>query len=134
MQAIVTKYHGPTEHRGPRISATSGSGHQRVYVDIPDNLVAWGEGAHRLAAVALCKKLDWPAAQLVGGGLRNGYVFVFAPALPADFLDNGGQLWRSASLFTSEAQARGFFGPRFVQWPGVIDNTAGEAEELGVRS
>lgn len=74
-QAIVTKYHGPTNRRDARISATSGSGHHRAYVEIPDNVHADDEEAHHLAAVALCKKLDWPA-KLACGALRNGYVFV----------------------------------------------------------
>jgi len=75
MKAIVTKYHGPTDRRGSRISASDSDGN-RVTIPYPYDLS--GEDCHREAAEALCKKMNWPA-QLIGGGLRNGYVFVFSP-------------------------------------------------------
>lgn len=72
-QSIVTQYHGPTNSRGSRISATSSSG-DRVYISYPHELNS--EDAHASAAVALADKMGWNGT-LCSGGLKNGYVFVF---------------------------------------------------------
>lgn len=72
MQTITTKYHGATNTRGSRISATSESG-QRVTIAYDDALST--EQAHRVAAQALCDKLGWHW-QLVQGATKRGYVFV----------------------------------------------------------
>lgn len=75
MKAIQTRYLGPTNHRGSRITAWAEGGH-RVTIPYPHELS--GEAVHRAAAEALCVKLDWPT-ELVGGGLPNGdYAFCFA--------------------------------------------------------
>lgn len=50
MQAILTRYHGATNYRGSRISATCERG--RIYIDYPHEK-AHGEEAHRAAAQAL---------------------------------------------------------------------------------
>lgn len=75
MKAIKTTYHGPTNTRGSRISATDEDGN-RVSIPYPYELI--GMDAHAQAALALCEKMewDWP---IIGGGLKNNYVFVFAP-------------------------------------------------------
>jgi hypothetical protein len=73
MKAIETKYHGPTNTRGARISATDGDGN-RIYISYPYELS--GEDVHRKAADALCRKMDWPGT-LAGGATKRGYVFVF---------------------------------------------------------
>jgi len=75
MQAIRTKYHGPTNTRGARITATSGSG---LKCTIPYPYELSGEACHREAATALCNKLQWPT-DLIGGELKDGFVFVFKP-------------------------------------------------------
>ena len=75
MKAIVTKYHGPTDCKGARISADDGDGN-RVYLPYPYKLS--GEAVHRAAADALCKKMGWKG-DLVGGATRSGYAFVFMP-------------------------------------------------------
>jgi hypothetical protein len=77
MKAIVTKYHGATNFRGARISATA-EGVGRIYVSYPHKLS--GEDVHRLAAETLCKKYGWELP-LVGGGLPDltGYAFCFIP-------------------------------------------------------
>jgi len=76
MQAIITKYHGPTDTRGSRISATVEAG--RVYISYPYELNI--EEAHRKAAKALQTKLGWDKdhhADIVTGWLRPGeYVHV----------------------------------------------------------
>lgn len=75
MQAILTKYFGPTNSRGSRIKAQCAAGN--VTVSFPYELS--GQEAHRAAAVALCQKLQWlDHGALMGGQLHTGdYVFVF---------------------------------------------------------
>lgn len=72
-QAITTKYVAPTNHRGTRVIATSGSGHRLVW--------SWkyelgSYENHRAAAEALARKLDWRGT-LHGGSTKTGYSFVF---------------------------------------------------------
>lgn len=74
MQAIRTKYHGATNFKGSRITATSASG---IKVTIPYPHELSGQACHQKAADALCDKLNWPKDRLIGGGLSDGYVFVF---------------------------------------------------------
>lgn len=76
MKAIKTQYHGPTERRGSRISASTGEKGQRVF------LSEWGglnmNRAHALAAWTLCNKMGWPV-DMVGGGFPDGsMVWVFS--------------------------------------------------------
>lgn len=75
MQAIITKYFGPTNSRGSRIKAQCAAGS----VTIPYPYALWGQERHRAAAVALCQKLQWTDhGALLGGQLHTGdYVFVF---------------------------------------------------------
>ena len=72
MVAIETRYHGPTNYRGSRITATA-NGH-RVTVSYPYELS--GVECHRKAAEALCEKMGWKG-RMVAGGTDKGYVFVF---------------------------------------------------------
>ena len=75
MSAIRTKYHGPTDTRGARVSA-SVPGH-RAYIPYPHELS--GMDVHEAAARALLAKLGYPAAaKLIGADIRGGYVFVGA--------------------------------------------------------
>ncbi len=73
-QAIVTKYHGPTNTRGARISAQSAGG--RVSVSYDHELTS-GQN-HAKAAATLAAKLGW-SGRMVGGGSPDstGSVFVF---------------------------------------------------------
>jgi hypothetical protein len=74
MKAIVTKYHGPSNVRGSRYSATAEGGN-RVIVSADDRI--GNEENHAAAALALCNKLAW-RGELVSGGLPDGHtVFVF---------------------------------------------------------
>jgi hypothetical protein len=75
MKAIVTKYHGPTNNRGSRITASDEDGN-RVTISYPYELS--DEACHRAAADALCAKMNWRGS-LIGGSLKNGYVFTFGP-------------------------------------------------------
>lgn len=74
MQAIETKYHGPTERRGSRISARCEAG--RITLERDSALGI--EENHRAAAVALLLKLGWHGHWTMGAvpGLPNGYVVV----------------------------------------------------------
>jgi len=75
MKAITTKYYGPTNHRGARIVASDMDGN-RATISYPHDLS--GEAVHRAAADQLCGKMGWTGS-LVGGAIKQGYVFVFAP-------------------------------------------------------
>jgi len=75
MKAIITKYHGPTDYKGSRITASDGDGN-RITISYPCELS--GEAVHRKAAEALCEKMGWTGS-LVGGSLKDNYVFVFGP-------------------------------------------------------
>jgi hypothetical protein len=74
MKAIETKYHGPTNTRGARITASDLDGN-RITVPYPHELS--GEDVHRVAAEALRDKMGW-SGRLIGGSTKAGYVFVFA--------------------------------------------------------
>lgn len=74
MKAIVTRYKGPTNYRGARIIADDGDGN-RLTISYPYELS--GEAVHRKAAEALRDKMGW-RGELLGGGTRTGYAFVFA--------------------------------------------------------
>jgi hypothetical protein len=73
MKAIETHYVGPTNARGARIIAKDSDGN-RVIMSYPYELS--GEAVHRKAAEALRDKMGW-TGQLLGGGTKNGYCFVF---------------------------------------------------------
>ena len=79
MEAITTKYLGPTNHRGPRIKATTASG---LSVTIGYNTTISSPNAHRLAVVDLFIKhnLSGPSWGLVSdwraGETKKGYTWV----------------------------------------------------------
>jgi hypothetical protein len=82
MQAIITKYLGPTNTKGSRIKATCAAASVTLGYDSALN----SDGNHRAAAEALCKKLGWVSSpnnlytSLVQGQLPNGdNVFTFIP-------------------------------------------------------
>lgn len=72
-QAILTKYLGPTDHRGSRVVARAQAGKVTVpwdySIDTADN--------HAAAAKALCSKFDWPFDSFVQGGTDDGYAFAW---------------------------------------------------------
>lgn len=75
MKAILTRYHGPSNVKGARISATAGK--NRVFISYPHELS--GDEPHRMAAYALRDKMNWKG-ELIGGGFENGdMAWVFAP-------------------------------------------------------
>ncbi len=84
MQAIQTKYLGPTNTRGSRIKAMCGAG--SVTIGYPHELS--GQSAHRKAAEALAAKLGWVGdrygALLCGQLPDHSHVFVFDNAFSKD--------------------------------------------------
>jgi hypothetical protein len=73
MKAITTRFHGPTDTKGSRVSATDEDGNR---ITISYSQVLNSEAAHAEAAIALCRKLGW-AGRLIAGGTKHGYVFTF---------------------------------------------------------
>ena len=75
MQAIETKYLGPTNTKGARIKASAQSGS----VTIPFEYGPGTDGAHDLALIALVTKLGWWGVWARGGkadGTGNVYVCI----------------------------------------------------------
>lgn len=69
MQAIQTKYHGPTNTKGSKITARAEAGSVSVSYDHALN----GQENHREAARALVAKLGWADhGQWHGGQLPDG--------------------------------------------------------------
>jgi hypothetical protein len=80
-QAIETKYYGPTNCKGSRIRAVSGSGDHRIFKPYDHSLNA--SGNHEAAAPALAEKLDWlKTGEYAMGATREGYVMVFLDRHP----------------------------------------------------
>lgn len=81
MQAIITKFHGPTNTRGPRVKARAWAG--SVTVAYQHGL--GDEGSHKAAAQALADKLGLKGKLIMGGMPEgNGFAFVFAPDVGND--------------------------------------------------
>ncbi len=74
MKAIQTRFLPATNSLGSRIVADDGDGN-RATIGYPHE-AGMGEDAHRLAAIALCHKMNWDGS-LVAGALKDSYVFVF---------------------------------------------------------
>ena len=71
-QAIQTKFLGPTNTRGARVSARADAG--RVIVSW-DHAIGISEN-HKAAAVALARRFGWPE-DMDGGGLPgSGFAFI----------------------------------------------------------
>ena len=86
MQTIKTKYHGPTNHRGPRISATQCSDFEgpgkRIFVSYDHELDATDN--HKKAVSKLRDVLGWNHTPMIPGDTDEGLVWVFAPRYNAD--------------------------------------------------
>lgn len=81
MQAIQTKRLGWTNSRPSRVKAESSSGHKiTLSWDECQDGNRSDEEAHGYAASVLVQKLGWFTATnyLIGGGFKDGYVFVFS--------------------------------------------------------
>ena len=72
MIAIETRYHGPTNTKGSRITATANGNRLTIGVD---NAVSV-EDNHAWAARELARKLGWKG-RLIGGHTNKGMVWVW---------------------------------------------------------
>ena len=76
MQIILTKYHGPTNRRGPKVSATTSGGAGRLALGWDHGIDS--EDNHGAAARALMSKMSW-TGEMIGGYMKNNdMVWVFA--------------------------------------------------------
>jgi galactose mutarotase-like enzyme len=74
VKAITVRYKGPTDTKGSRLIASDMDGN-RVTVGYPHELSV--DAVYRLAADALCVKMEWKG-EIVGGTTKPGeMVFVF---------------------------------------------------------
>ena len=82
MQTIITKYLGPTNHRGSRIKARQSASYagppQSVTIDGDYSLHV--EQNHRAAAMAFAAKMNWFGDWVGGDNGDTGYVFVNSSA------------------------------------------------------
>ena len=78
MQTIITKYLGPTNHRGSRIKARQSASYSGTpkSVTVDWNYALNTEQNHKIAAQALAKKLGWPGEWVGGDNGDTGYSFV----------------------------------------------------------
>ena len=74
MKAILTKYHGATNTKGSRVSASDCDGN-RVTITWQGEFDT--EPNHRAAADALCAKMGWVGGEMAGGFTKDGMAFVF---------------------------------------------------------
>lgn len=74
MKAIITKFHGPTNLRGARYTASDSDGNK---VTVGMNYALSSEENHDAAAIALCRKMGWTQHNLMRGGIVGGNVYVF---------------------------------------------------------
>ena len=81
MQAIKTRYCGPTDTKGSRIRASCDGG--SLYVSYDHALDP--EENHCAAVKALCDKLCWDAARFFGGSLDSGRYMVWVPVFTYDW-------------------------------------------------
>jgi hypothetical protein len=75
--AVVTKFHGPTNTKGARVSASTGMMRShRLYHHWDHELSAFEN--HRAVAMAFIQERKWDG-QWIGGATKDGYAFVCVP-------------------------------------------------------
>ena len=74
MQAISTKFIGPSNVKGSRYKATNPDGKS---VTLSSDHALNSDRNHLRVAVALRDKMGWKG-ELIGGATKDGYAFVFA--------------------------------------------------------
>lgn len=103
MKAITTKFHGPSNTKGSRYSATDGDGNRVI---LSTDFALGSEQNHDRAAVALCMKMKWDGP-LMGGSTKDGRVYVFdAHANRVRFESN----FREQAMIESVEKARKLAG------------------------
>lgn len=76
MKAITTKFHGPSNVKGARMSASDMDGN-RVIDSYQHELNS--EENHKAIARRLCIKMGW-SGSLIMGAIKGGYVHVWDPS------------------------------------------------------
>ena len=76
MKAIRTRYHGASNVKGSRISATDGEAYPGHRLIMPYDAALNSADMHRKAAYAFRDKLGWKG-ELIGGGFQNDVYWVF---------------------------------------------------------
>lgn len=74
--AIKTTYHGPTDHRGSRVTATVMSAHPTTGKKESVTLPYDGFGTHDLAVQKLARSLGWYGEWVAGDAGGSSYVYV----------------------------------------------------------
>lgn len=72
MQAIVTKFIGPTNHRGARVKATAQAGTVTIAWDDAQGI----DGNHYAAMRAFCLRYGWPVYNVLGWTADQEGVFL----------------------------------------------------------
>ena len=76
MKAIRTRYHGPSNVKGSRISATDGERYPGHTLVMSYDAALNSDDMHRKAAYACRDKMGWKG-ELTGGGFQNDMYWVF---------------------------------------------------------
>lgn len=97
-QAITTKWLAPTNTKGSRIKATTGSGIGKTY--------DWDHGLsvecnHTQAALALAEDLGWDGVWVGGGANDSGFCYVNLPGRAVD--------WRNSQLLLDLREGTDWF-------------------------
>lgn len=115
MKAIVTKFHGPTDFKGSRYSA-SAEGVSRVILQTDYALSS--DKNHERAALALANKYGWlkDGTRLVGGGLPDGRMAGWRGCLCGLILTRS-RTWYRSKTFSRTAPGAGLSWERFpLRW------------------
>ena len=84
MLAIETKYHGPTDFRGSRVSVKA-EGCPRVTIEWDDALDAVANHDH--AAIEFCHRRGWTGKLARGASVSGrGYTYVRLPRVASDLV------------------------------------------------
>jgi len=119
MQAICTKYIGPTNFKGSRIKAYCESG---LSVTIPNPDKELMEDSHRVAVAVFLEKFGWPGTALEWrpGATKSGWAWVFSPRFvvllqaPQDINGNPRRLWLA---FAEEQELVGVYQAEYKNCP-----------------
>ena len=78
MKAITTKFHGPSNIKGSRYSASDEDGNRVI---LSSEYALNSAENHARAATALLDKMQW-SGRMVGGSTKHGMVWVFVDNSP----------------------------------------------------
>lgn len=121
MQAIVTKFLGPTDFKGSRIKAMCQAGSITISRECADSI----DNAHRAAASALIAKLGWHGTW-AGGHSASGSGMVFVPLT----FDRNRKATVSAGRCISIGGIPAFYLDRAVPESGAPKLSPSELDEI----